>query len=91
MLVTTDRGRGQDNAFYIDLVDLAGAPIKRPLANQPPGSPIDPEAMNIDDPITFDIKDGLLGIHTHAEWKGRKIRQRADSFDWLDPLHQGTG
>jgi hypothetical protein len=78
--VITDLPAGQPNAFYMDPVDLAGVPIALPLANQPEGAPVDPVAMNGGDPITFDQQDGL---HKAVTWKGRKIRQRDYSFDYM--------
>lgn len=85
IVVYTDHPTGQPNAFFIERVDLAGRPVELPIANQPPGTPVDPEALNVDDPIEFDIGEGLF--HTKVRWKGREIRQRDMSFDARDPQH----
>lgn len=78
--VLTNLPAGDMNAFYMDKVDLDGIVIKLPLCNQPPETPVDPEALNDGDTIEFDVQDG---IHKVVLWNGRKVRQRDYSYDWL--------
>lgn len=73
--VVTDYTGGSNNAFYMEPSDMEGNPVSIPTTAK--GDPTDSNMIQWNDPIQYDVSNGLK---KKVIWKGREFRQRRYSF-----------